>query len=290
MTPQQAERLLPVLVHIQANLDGDLSLGALSAKAGLSQHHFHRMFRDALSETTKKYCERLRLERAAFALRSATDPVVQIALDVGFQSHEVFSRAFKRHFGVSPRQYRNSPTAHDGRTAAPSHRVTEASSDAFALSTIRIVELARRSVAFIRNVGPYEDVDPTTWSRISRWLDDRAIAGPRTLLALGHDAPNITAADALRFDACVEVDAPFEGDGEIACQVLGGGMHGSITHVGPLSTLQLAYQSIGEQMADLKGYRTHWLPVTEVYHAHRIDDLHTVLSTDICVPLSRVVS
>jgi AraC-like DNA-binding protein len=54
--------------HGQAHLDGDLSLGALSGQAQISPFHFHRVFRGAVGETVKQYCQRLRLERAAHRL------------------------------------------------------------------------------------------------------------------------------------------------------------------------------------------------------------------------------
>jgi AraC family transcriptional regulator len=61
----EIERLLPVLVHIQANLDQDLSLEVLATRVQLSPFHFHRLFRSAVGETLKQYTQRLRLERAA---------------------------------------------------------------------------------------------------------------------------------------------------------------------------------------------------------------------------------
>ena len=60
----EIERLLPVLVHIQANLDQDLSLEVLAKRVRLSQFHFHRLFRSAVGETLKQYTQRLRLERS----------------------------------------------------------------------------------------------------------------------------------------------------------------------------------------------------------------------------------
>ncbi len=101
------EQLLPVLVYIQARLDEDLSLAVLAAGANLSPHHFHRKFRSLTGETPKRYCQRLRLERAAFQLLVYDgDSIFETALDCGFKSHETFTRAFALHFGVSPREYR----------------------------------------------------------------------------------------------------------------------------------------------------------------------------------------
>ena len=128
MSPQEAARLIRVLVHIQANLDGDLSLETLADEAGLSPHHFHRLFRAAMTETTQKYCERLRLERAAVNLLCYEETIVRTALDVGFQSHEVFCRAFKRRFGMTPRAYRKTLVRRRSRDFSGSHsRRTSAS-------------------------------------------------------------------------------------------------------------------------------------------------------------------
>jgi AraC family transcriptional regulator len=107
-SPAQAkllERLLPVLVYIQARLDEDLSLAVLATEASLSPHHFHRMFRGLIGETPERYCQRLRLERATFQLlvyRRAS--ILEAALNCGFKNHETFTRAFGQHFGVSPRE------------------------------------------------------------------------------------------------------------------------------------------------------------------------------------------
>jgi transcriptional regulator GlxA family with amidase domain len=92
------EKLLPVLVHIQANLDEDLSLDAVAKRVRLSSFHFHRLFRSAIGETLKQYTQRLRLERAANRLIIHDSTILDVALDSGFQSHETFSREFKRRF------------------------------------------------------------------------------------------------------------------------------------------------------------------------------------------------
>ena len=84
----------------------DVSLDALAARAGWSPFHFHRAFRKVVGETPKQYMLRLRLERAAARLATGEDPVVSVAADAGFASHEVFTRAFRRQFGLTPSAYR----------------------------------------------------------------------------------------------------------------------------------------------------------------------------------------
>jgi AraC family transcriptional regulator len=96
----------PALALAAAGLDEDVTLAALSARARLSPFHLHRMFAAVAGETPKQFTLRLRLSRAAALLLSSGDSVLNIALSCGFMSHETFTRAFRRRFGMTPRAYR----------------------------------------------------------------------------------------------------------------------------------------------------------------------------------------
>ncbi len=96
----------PLVAFAAGHLDDDLSLTALADQAGLSAFHLHRVFSAAVGETPKQLTMRLRLGRAAAALLATEDSVLNVALSCGFQSHEVFVRAFRRSFGMTPSAYR----------------------------------------------------------------------------------------------------------------------------------------------------------------------------------------
>ena len=96
----------PLLAYAAANLDDDVSLTALAGKASLSAFHLHRIFSAAVGETPKQFTMRLRLGHAAARLLMTDDSVLSVALSCGFQSHEVFVRAFRRSFGMTPSTYR----------------------------------------------------------------------------------------------------------------------------------------------------------------------------------------
>src|SRR5687768_4324233 len=93
------QELIPLLLDVESNLEQDLTLDSLARRFGYSPFHFHRYFSGAFGETPKRHVDRLRLERAAYKLAITHDSVLDIALAVGFKSHETFSRAFKRAFG-----------------------------------------------------------------------------------------------------------------------------------------------------------------------------------------------
>ena len=96
----------PLLAYAAANLDDDVSLTVLAGKAGLSAFHLHRVLSDVIGETPKQLTMRLRLAHAAATLLMTDNSVLGVALSCGFQSHEVFIRAFRRSFGLTPSTYR----------------------------------------------------------------------------------------------------------------------------------------------------------------------------------------
>ena len=95
------QRIHAVIGHVRENLDGDLSLAALAQVAGFSPFHFHRVFKTLTGETVNEIVLRLRLERAVALLRSTPQlSITDAAYECGFQSVAVFSRAFKRQYGL----------------------------------------------------------------------------------------------------------------------------------------------------------------------------------------------
>ncbi|AGC43502.1 AraC family transcriptional regulator [Myxococcus stipitatus DSM 14675] len=101
------------------NLAGDLSVEALAQRACLSPRHFARQFRTAFGQTPAAYVEQLRMEEARRRLGEGDSGIEQVALAVGFQSADVFRRAFERRFGVAPSTYRRGFGAHEEQPRAP---------------------------------------------------------------------------------------------------------------------------------------------------------------------------
>jgi AraC family transcriptional regulator len=91
---------------VERRLRSDAGASALADDACVSRFHFQRVFRHLLGEAPGKLERRLRLERAANTLLSTKADVMTVALDAGYASIEGFSRAFRRAYGESPRDFR----------------------------------------------------------------------------------------------------------------------------------------------------------------------------------------
>jgi len=283
----EIERLLPVLVHIQANLDQDLSLEVLAKRVGLSQFHFHRLFRSAVGETLKQYTQRLRLERAASRLIIHDSTILDVALDSGFQSHETFSREFKRRFQVTPKSYREWAHGIMRARALSAPGLDELYND-FELSQTRVAHLAQLHVAFIRHVGPYENVPDQLWQQLADWARSKRLPVDLTFLGIAQDAPGLTAPERLRFDAGIVVPEEFSSEGAIGHQVLNAAEFAVTTHVGHYRTFPEAFATIVRRIARMKGYRVGGLPCIEFYRTTRVDANHEMNHTEIYIPVSRI--
>jgi transcriptional regulator GlxA family with amidase domain len=89
-------------------LDEPLTLPALAALTGLSQHAFLRRFARQFGCTPHAYLTHLRLERAKALLVEGHLPVTEVCAQVGFESLGSFSALFARRVGESPVRYRRS--------------------------------------------------------------------------------------------------------------------------------------------------------------------------------------
>jgi len=99
-------RLLRGRDYLLSSLDQPIQLNEIARAACLSPSHFHRSFTKVFGETPQRYLTRHRLQRAGRLLRQKHLGVTEVCLESGFESLGSFSSLFRRHFGLSPREFR----------------------------------------------------------------------------------------------------------------------------------------------------------------------------------------
>lgn len=82
-----------------------LTLHELASELAVSPFHLCRVFRRATGQSLHQYREQLRL-RAALGRLEGGEPLIDMALDLGYSSHSHFTAAFRRAFGVAPSRAR----------------------------------------------------------------------------------------------------------------------------------------------------------------------------------------
>jgi transcriptional regulator GlxA family with amidase domain len=122
----RTDPLREVTGWIQQNLVADLRVEALAERACMSPRNFSRAFRREIGMTPAKYVEIARVQAARQALADAADGVDAVAARCGFGTAETMRRAFHRHLGIGPADYRArfsstlQPAEHD-RTTRETH-------------------------------------------------------------------------------------------------------------------------------------------------------------------------
>lgn len=91
--------------YIERHLREPVTLRQLADAAGYSPYYSAKLFRAHIGKTPFAYIRSRRLSRAALYLRDNSARILDVALDFVFDSHEGFTRAFTREFGVPPGRY-----------------------------------------------------------------------------------------------------------------------------------------------------------------------------------------
>ncbi|MFZ2655412.1 MAG: AraC family transcriptional regulator [Victivallales bacterium] len=100
------EKIRNMITIMQASAENPLSIATLAKKAYLSEGRFRQVFINATGISPKSYYENLRLNRALSWLRDTEMKLSEIAARLHYSSAFHFSRAFKKHFGKPPSDFR----------------------------------------------------------------------------------------------------------------------------------------------------------------------------------------
>jgi AraC-like DNA-binding protein len=106
MTSMLKYNIQPILIHIQNNLQRNISVDELASIACFSKDHFSRVFKSITGMAPGDFIIRKRIERAQFLLLTTDLGQKEIIEQTGFKSTSYFSRIFKMSTSYSPERYR----------------------------------------------------------------------------------------------------------------------------------------------------------------------------------------
>lgn len=101
------DRIAQSIIYIREGYQKPISVDDLASSAGMSAPVFHRAFKTVTGASPHQYLTATRLSRAKGMILTERLPVGEAARRVGYDNPAHFSRAFRKHFGVSPRDARN---------------------------------------------------------------------------------------------------------------------------------------------------------------------------------------
>lgn len=275
-------RRIQPAVALAAKEAPEQTLAGLASEVGQSLFHAHRTLSKALGETPKEYMLRLRLDRAAGLLVSGNDTILEIALGCGFESHEVFLRAFRRRFGCTPSAYRKRGI--EGNPAAHAAMVNEVGPclglfhlDARRLDArkvtvmnyeIEVKMLPAQPVLLVRRRVPRAEIAMTIGKELRNVFvysqaNGIGISGHPITRYPEYGVGMVTLETGVRVSSHTGEWRSGDGDGTVVRELLAAGPAASTIHTGPYEGLQDAYAAL-EQWITANGRESAGAP-WEVY-------------------------
>jgi AraC-like DNA-binding protein len=117
-TPEAQRLVLKEFIELHL-CDPDLSPGKVAHAGRITTRYLHYLFQGE-GESVAQYILRRRLEECAVVLKDVGQrgrTITAVATDYGFRSETQFGRAFRRVFGMSPREYRGAGECAAGNAA-----------------------------------------------------------------------------------------------------------------------------------------------------------------------------
>lgn len=94
------------ILYLSKHFQKKISLKELAKEAGMSPFHFHRKFVAENNCTPQMYLERIRMDHASHLMTLFPNyALTDVAFESGYSSPGIFSRAFKKYYGIPPSQY-----------------------------------------------------------------------------------------------------------------------------------------------------------------------------------------
>jgi len=273
---QRIERVTRV---IAAHPDRTHSLGELARIAHFSPFHFHRVYRAMVGESVIDTGRRFRVERAAHLLATSDSPVTEIAMEVGYDSVQTFSRAFRRVTSVSPRDFRDRKIRFADLVDGPQPR--RRSRGAF---EVRVVTLPVQIAWACLHRGPLTAVKDA-YSRLWSWQLQCGIAG-KTKEAIGICYGDEQGDDgAFRYYAGVIWEEPVEGGAGVERIKVPGGEYAGYRLVGSHHGIPGAFERLYAEWLPSSGYLPDNRPALEIYRNNPFDTPANELITDLLLPV-----
>ena len=273
---RRQQRLESVLQYIEAHNGDAIDVSALASMASISPFHFHRVFSSHVGEPVLAYIRRLRLEKAAFRILFMNSSVTEVAAQAAYSSPAAFTRAFRLHFGTTPKKFVRKLLAgrqcdRHGGTAMP------AGPEYRRIPTLELLGVKR--------LGPYNRSPWAAWRALQGFLQDSARGtGQWKRVGIPLDWPELTPEPRQRYEACVVSNAAP--DGEFFRKQLPGGGYAVFLHRGPYQELPAAHENIFWRWLPDAGIKLRDAPAMHFYlDADAEVSDPASLRTEICIPV-----
>lgn len=100
-------KLNEAIIYIENNLDSEIDINEIEKIVGKSYYHFQKTFYYMTSITLSEYIRRRKMTLSCYELQHKNSKIIDIALKYGYDSPTAFTRAFKKMYGIAPKDMKD---------------------------------------------------------------------------------------------------------------------------------------------------------------------------------------
>ena len=105
--PTGIQYLTSACDYIKQNFQEPLTLEKIAAHVGISRSYLAQLFSTQLNRSVVEYIQTVRCDHAAYLLNTTSLPIIDIAMETGFNNRQHFTRTFGKLYGMPPHEYRH---------------------------------------------------------------------------------------------------------------------------------------------------------------------------------------
>lgn len=266
--------------YINTHISDEINIKKLANVACISVYHFHRIFKAHIGESAGAYITRIRLEKAALKLQTGNDLLSHIAEKTGYQTQHSLSKAFKKHFGISPTAFRKMNSYYSSQTEKPKYLKQTLEP--------KIILCNEKHLVYIRIIAKYGEQNKYTqaWKQLWKYAKQNQLITDYTeSIGLSFDDPNITKAEQCRFYACITTNSTTKAHAEFGICTLPKGKFAVFTHKGSYSGLNDVYKFIYIDWLPQSGYTIRNSTPFEKYLNNPAKVPENEILTEIYIPI-----
>lgn len=302
-------RINGIMEYIEQHIDQPIKLDVMAQIAHFSPFHFHRIFTVMVGETPANFLQRIRIEKAAQQLKDSPSKVIgDIAYSCGFSSVSLFSRTFRKHFGVSAKEYRQLEKpllvkdgvyfSKMGQQLSKKSKLFVIQNEEFCTNKLKqliimeteviVKEMPELQVIYCRHTGAFNQIGQA-YGKLMQFAGPRGLLGSPNAktLTVYHDDPSVTEIDKMRQSACLIVNSDVKVEGEIGKMTVPAGKYA----VGHFEIVETQFEQAWNTMClwlTESGYEPGEGYNYELYYNDHSQHPERKFILDICIPLKRL--
>lgn len=271
------KQLNRVIDFIGKHIDETLTLEKLSHIACFSHYHFHRLFTAYTGLSVQQYIRWLRLKRAAHQLIvEKNKPIIEIAIEARFGSHEAFTKAFKQTCGITPSLFRSQMNWQ--RWEKPPYYLKRGTKK----MNVVIKELNSRRLAVLAHQGDPKKMG-TSINKLIDWAKSQTInvkPKPGEAFGFAYYDPKTTPPEDFYFELGITVPEQLKLNGDIVEKRLPAGRYVVAVHKGTRNNIDDTIYYLYRDWLPKSREELGDLPCIFSYHNFEHDVAETELVTE----------